>query len=311
MIFSPIFRSLIVLSLTGLLAPMATGAELMSTDEIKQGYTKHAALTQLYRWYLFYEHPDYGIENALDILSDDINVKSGLGEANGHQEYSDRVAQLPAHWKNAHHVGSPTVSIDDQGAIQLETDITYLNEGMLEESAVRTAQLRYTMTLATNNTVLPKFTRIAIAQKQDGATINFQSSYRHNRVRSLVHYWMALIEDPARNAEPVKEILSDEFSLNFSSGAITSFDQFSRWLAGPGSQVVASTHKISNFSTAETAELTYTATMDLDWNGILPDSTEMTAKTRHHWIIEDDPKKRFPRIRSMDVDIIEPFAPKP
>ncbi len=283
----------------------------MQTSEIKQGYKKHAALTQLYRWYLFYEHPEYGIDNALDILAEDINVKSGLGEANGHQQYSDRVAQLPADWKNAHNVGSPVVSIDEQGAIQLKTDITYLNEGMLEEGATRTAQLSYTMTLASNNTVLPKFTHIAIAQNEDGTTNEFQSSYRHNRVRSVVHYWMALIEDPSRNADPVKEILSDEFSLNFTSGSITSFDEFSRWLAGPGSQVVASTHKISNFSTTEITERTYTATMDLDWNGILPDSSEMTAKTKHHWVIEDDPKQRFPRIRTMDVDILEPFTPKP
>ena len=283
----------------------------MQTDEIKQGYIKHASLTQLYRWYLFYEHADYGIDNALNILSNEINVISSLGEANGHDEYVKGVSQLPASWKNAHNVHIPSVSIDNQGVIRLTTDITYLNQGLLENDAVRTAELSYTMTLASDDTVLPKFTQISITQNADGTADAFTPSYRHNRVRSLVHYWMALIEDPARDAEPVKEILSNDFSLNFTSGSITSFDQFREWLAGPGSQVVASTHAISNFTTEEIAEDVFSATMDLDWNGILPDSSEMMAKTRHQWVIEDDPTQRFARIRTMDVEILEPFTPKP
>ena len=304
-------RSLTILLVMLFTPTMATGTKLMQTDEIKQGYVKHATLAQLYRWYLYYEHPDYGIDNALNILSKDINVMSSLGEANGHADYASRVSQLPASWKNAHNVHVPTVTIDNQGEINLTTNITYLNQGLLDNDAVRTAELTYTMTLASDDTALPKFTQITIEQNADGTTDAFVPSYRHNRVSSLVHYWMALIEDPSRNAEPVKEILASEFSLNFTSGSITSYDQFSEWLAGPGSQVVASTHAISNLETEEITEGVFSATMDLDWNGILPNSSEMVAKTRHRWVIEDDPTRRFAQIRTMDVEILEPFAQKP
>ena len=305
------FRCVFVLFIILFMPAMATGAKLMQTDEIKQGYIKHAALAQLYRWYLFYEHPDYGIDNALNILSSDIKVSSSLGDASGHEEYVKAVSQLPASWKNSHNVHMPSVVINSEGVINLTTDITYLNHGSLENDAIRTAELSYVMTLESDDTILPKFTQITIAQKSEGTTEAFVPSYRHNRVSSLIHYWMALIEDPSRNAEPVKEILSDEFSLNFSSGSITSFDQFREWLAGPGSQVVASTHEVSNLVTEEIAEGVFSATMDLDWNGILPNASEMTAKTRHSWVIEDDPTQRFARIRTMDVEILEPFAPKP
>ena len=50
--------------------------------------------------------------------------------------------------------------------------------------------------------------------------------------------------------------------------------------------------------------------MTFDWNGILPNATEMTAKTKHTWIVIDDPTERFARIKTMDVEVLEPFKPK-
>ena len=282
----------------------------MTTQDITDGYKKHAALAQLHRWYLMYEEPKYGIGNALDSLSEGISVKSGLGEAVGHEQYAERVKKLPTTWKNAHHVKSPVLTFNDDKSILLSTDITYQNQGLLENGVVRTAELTYTMSLTPSDTVLPKFTAIEIAQNSDGTTEEFVSRYAENRLSSLVHYWLALIEDPARNPEPVKEILADKFSLNFSSGAITDFDGFKEWLAGPGSQIKASTHVISNLSHKLTGDNEYTLTMDFDWAGILPNDTEMTAKTRHTWIVKDDVTERFARIQDVSVEVLEPFAPK-
>lgn len=287
------------------------GAEMIPTEEIKQGYKQHAALAQLHRWYLLYEEPEYGIENALDILTDDIRVKSGLGEAKGHEQYSERVKQLPTTWKNAHDVQTPSIIINDDGSIQLTTDITYLNKGLLEDGSVRSAELTYTMSLSPSDSVLPKFTDIEISQNSDGIADTFVPRYAQNRLWSLVHYWLAIIEDPARNADPVEEILTTNFSLNFSSGAITDIEGFREWLAGPGSQVTASTHRVSNFTYELLGENRYGVKMDFDWNGILPDSTEMTAKTRHSWTVVDNRTERFARIQSIDVEVLEPFTPKP
>lgn len=283
----------------------------MSISEIEQGYRQHAALSQLHRWYLLYEEPTYGIENALDILAEDIHVKSGLGEATGHGQYAERVNQLPVSWKNAHDVKSPTVVINDDGTMLLSTDITYLNQGLLEDGAVRSAELTYKMLLEPSESVLPKFTDIEISQNSEGTAEIYVPQYANNRLRSLVHYWLALIEDPKRDAEPVKEILANQFNLNFSSGAITDFAGFRNWLAGPASQVVASRHKISNFSHETLEENLYLVSMDFDWNGILPDDTGMTAKTRHVWTVVDNPTERFARIRNVEVEILEAFAPKP
>lgn len=288
----------------------AQGAENMSTHDIKEGFKRHAALTQLHSWYLLYEEPLYGIENAIDALHENVNIVSGLGEANGHAEYSDRVEELPKTWKNAHDIKSTRVEFTADGTITLTAEITYQNQGLLPENAVRTAELSYRTQLKDSDGPLPKFTSVKIGQNSDGTAENFVSQYAHNRTKALVHYWLTLIENPSRDAEPVREILADGFSLNFSSGAITSYEGFKEWLAGPGSQVKASTHLISDFAYESIGENIYQLTMNFDWNGILPDDTEMTAKTNHTWTVVDDPTKRFAQIKSMDVKVLEPFAPK-
>lgn len=292
-----------------LIASPAFGADPMSTEEITAGYKKHAALTQLHRWYLLYEEPRYGIENQLDILTEDVRVASGLGEAKGHDQYAERVQQIPTEWQNAHNVKSTGVEIAEDGTVSLSANITYLNQGLLPDGAVRSADLTYTTTLVPSDGVLPKFADIEIAQNSEGTTEAFVSEYGDNRMLSLVHYWLALIEDPARDPEPVREILVEDFSLNFSSGAITDFDGFKDWLAGPGSAVKASTHEIGDFMQEETSENTYKVTMTFDWNGIAPNDTHLLAKTRHSWVVEDDPTERFARIKTVDVEVLEPFRP--
>lgn len=296
--------------IAALMSTSAIGAEDMSVDEIKNGFRVNAALAQFHRWYLLYEEPAYGLENQLDILAEDVTVISSLGEANGHSEYAERVSQLPTTWQNAHDVQSTTVVVNEDGSISLSADIIYLNEGMLENGAVRSAEVSYTTTLTPGSTVLPKFSTLNIVGSNPGEANEFVSAYGDNRMRSLVHYWLALIEDPSRNPDPVKEILADGFSLNFSSGAITDFEGFKAWLAGPGSSVAASTHKIGNFSQELVGDNQYAVSMTFDWNGILPDGTELAAKTQHTWSVVDDPTKRFAQIKTVDVEIIEPFAPK-
>ena len=109
----------------------------------------------------------------------------------------------------------------------------------------------------------------------------------------------------------MRELLAEDFSLNFSSGAITDLDGFAEWLAGPGSQVVASTHRISNLSHETLVENErYALRVDFDGEGILPDGTVVTARTRHRWTVADDVAERFARIESVDVEVLEPFAPK-
>jgi len=287
------------------------GMATMTQDEIREGYRKHAAMAQFHRWYQLYERPGGGVANALDILAEDVTVVSGLGTAKGHDEYAERVGKLPDTWKNAHFLKDSDVSVDDDGTASLTAAITYLNEGMDPEGRVRKADLTYSMTLVPGDGVLPVFRTIGIGQDSEGTAPVFRDAYGENRMLSLVHYWLALIEDPARDPEPVREILADDFSLNFSSGAITDFDGFEAWLAGPASAVAASTHRIGDFSSTVEDDGTYTITMTFDWAGILPDGGELVAKTGHTWRVENALTERFARIRTVDVEILEPFRPKP
>ena len=293
-----------------LIGSTTQGVAEMTQDEIRQGFQEHAALTQYYRWYQFYERPEGGVENALDILAEDVIVTSGLGTANGHTEYAERVAQLPDTWRNAHHVKSTEIAHDAEGKMTLTAQITYQNMGLLPDNAVRQADLTYTIALVPGETVLPLLSDVRIEQNNESTAEAFDDAYATNRMLSLVHYWLALIEDPARNPEPVQELLADDFSLNFSSGAITDFDGFRAWLAGPGSQVAASTHVIGDFAVALQDDETYQVTMTFDWAGITPDGTELVAKTQHIWGVENDVAERFARIKSMDVEVLEPFRPR-
>ena len=286
------------------------GAADITDQDITEGYRKHAAMAQFHRWYQVYERPDGGLNNALDILARDVSVKSGLGEAVGLGQYAARVMQLPDTWRNAHSLKDADIAVAGDGTMRLTADITYLNEGMNPDGTVREADLSYTMTLVPTDTVLPRFRTIEIAQNSDGEAGAFVDAYAENRMRSLVHYWLALIEDPARDPEPVREILAEDFSLNFTSGALTDFEGFRAWLAGPGSQVSASTHGIGNFSARETGNGTYALTVDFDWAGVTPDGTNLVAKTRHNWTATNDPTERFARIRTMDVEVLEPFRPR-
>lgn len=303
-------RSSILLSAAVLAVTATQGVAQMTLDEIRQGYQEHAALAQYHRWYQFYERPEGGIDNALDILTEDVTVTSGLGTANGHAEYAERVTQLPDIWDNAHHVRSTEITHGADGAMTLTAQITYQNQGMLPDGTVRQADLTYTVEFVDGDAVLPLLSNVLIEQNGEPEAGEFVDAYADNRMRSLVHYWLTLIEDPSRNAEPVREILADDMSLNFSSGVITDFEGFEAWLTGPGSQVAASTHVISNFSAEETSENTYAVSVDFDWSGILPDDSVMVAKTRHNWTVANDPTERFARIQTIDVEVLEDFRPR-
>ena len=297
------------LAATFVMGSVTQGLAKMTQNEVRDGFREHAAMAQFHRWYQLYERPAGGIANALDILTEDVTITSGLGTANGHEEYATRVIQLPDTWRNAHHLKSAAITHGVDGAMNLSAEITYRNEGILPDGVIREAELTYTVALVPGDDVLPRLSNVKIDQNSDSTGGDFVDAYADNRMLSLVHYWLALIEDPSRNAAPVQEILADGFKLNFSSGAITDFAGFEAWLAGPGSQVAASTHVISNFSSEDLGDENYKLTVDFDWFGILPDGTDLVAKTRHNWTVTNVLTERFARIKTIDVDVLEPFRP--
>jgi hypothetical protein len=284
----------------------------MTPIEVQQGYLQHAAMAQLHRWVQIYENSDVPVANQLDILAPGVKLKSGLGEGVGHAAYMQRIGQLPKTWKNAHVVKGTSFKVGADGTMALDVALLYVNQGMKPDGSVRSADLAYSTTLVPGSTVLPKFSLIEIEQRgEDRSAAEFKDAYLENRARSLMHYWLALVEDPKRQLEPFKEILADGFELQFSSGTITDFTAFEQWLRGPASAVAASTHRVSNFSVEALDRQTYRMQADFAWQGMLPGGQQMVGKTRHRWTVIDDPQRRFARIKTARVDVLEPFEPRP
>ncbi len=295
---------------TLLTSASAQGQTMLTQAQIKQGYMEQAALAQFHRWYQIYENNAVPIESSLDILMPDVKIKSSLGEGVGHQAYKQRIAELPKTWKNAHRVKDTKIDVAADGQVQLIANIEYLNQGSAADGSVRAANLKYTTQLKPTDSVLPRFTALAIEQVSASDTKTFADAYPENRLKSLTHYWLALVEDPKRRLEPFQEILAKDFKLDFSSGAITDFAGFEKWFRGPGSAVAASTHQMSNFSYQRTGDNRFNVKVDFDWQGILPDGREMVAKTRHSWTVEDNATERFARIKTAQVEVLKPFTPR-
>ena len=282
-----------------------------SDTDLRDSHRRHAALAQFHRWFLLYENPDYGVENALDALAPDVTVASGLGTAVGHDAYRTRVAELPATWQNAHRVRDADVTFPDDGTTRLTAQVTYLNRGLRPDGSVRTAELTYEATLADADPVLPRFTAIRIEQQSEGDADAFAPAYAENRLRSLAHHWLALVEHPDRAVEPFRAVLAEGFVLNFSSGPIDTMDGLATWLAGPASAVDASGHRIDRFAFAPIAGRpdAYRVELAFAWHGLTSDGDRVTARTGHTWTVTDDPMERFARLERVDVEVLEPLRP--
>jgi hypothetical protein len=304
----PVFEGNTLVALRYETPPEMAEAPEVSDDDIRINYRRHAALTQLHRWWQLYENDAVSIENQLDILAEEVFLKSGLGEATGHEAYRARVEALPDNWENAHFLETVDISFVDDTTTAVNATITYLNKGMMEDGSVRQAEVFYTTSLMTEDGLLPKFTRVEIRQGDVSQADSFTDAYPENRLRSLLHYWLALIEDPARTSAPFMEILADGFQLNFTSGVISDADSFDAWVKGPASSVAASKHDLEDFTFEVTGENAYRLNVKMNWWGLLPDGRRMVAKTDHTWDVVDDPSERFARIKTINVEVLKPFT---
>ncbi len=270
--------------------------------DIRDGYRKHAALSQFHRWFLLYENNLVPLANQFDLLATNIKLKSGLGDAKGHDAYAQRITQIPKTWRNAHFVKSVRADVKQNGDAVINAGITYLNDGM-KPGFTRSAEMSYAVELGKGEPLLPKLQSVIINQNSEGTVPEFIPAYEENRLKSLLHNWLALIEDPARNPGPFGEILAAGFVLNFTSGKIDNFEDFENWFRDPASSVAASTHDISGFKHDG-----LNASFELDWAAITPEGQTLTAKTRHSWTVTDDPKQRFARIKQIDVEVLKPVT---
>ncbi|USD66976.1 hypothetical protein [Vibrio sp. SCSIO 43136] len=288
-------------AIVSLTATMNVNAEEFKAADLAN---THLAKAQYYRWFQLYERDlsQLRIENQLDILSDDIQVKSGAGHRSGKQAYTQALSMYQG-WQNAHHVEQIEV-MDSSDGLRLSAAIEY--QGIKPNGERNAYQVEYQALLAQGEGTLPRFSSIELAPtgKRD---VKFVDAYPENRARSLTHYWLGLIEKLDGNIEPFKEILADEFEINFPSQTITSLGQFEQWSQGIPSQIALSTHYIDAFDVSVIGPDQYQIVMEFDWYGVTKDDQKLRYRTKHTWQIVDDINQRFARITKIDVEALEPL----
>jgi len=282
--------------------------------QMEQIALQNRVMTQVHRWYQFYERADQIVENQLDLLTDDIYVKSSLDESRGRDAYRTRLSKIPAGWKNAHHIQHVEVKQTDN-IILLMMEIIYQNIGYLPERKMMNTPLRYHAKLGNYHSLLPKFFDVQIEQMDIEIShlySEFRDAYALNRMKSLIHYWLTLFETPLSDATLFKEIFYKEINLHLSSARCANYDEFNSWFTKNTMPVLKSSHTINFFKVNEIDKNLYQLNMELEWSGFAknnPDQ-ELEARTSHEWIVISNPLERFPRIKSIKVNSLKSFRPK-
>lgn len=269
----------------------------------------HAALAQYYRWYQVYEVPFTAtrIANQKDILADDVEIVSQMGTSKGKAGLEDRLRAFTG-WQNAHHVKNAEVRRLADGRLQLEADILYQN--IRPDQSQYSYTLHYSTRLAPRSNNLPVFERVELRPTGEVKEFRFEAAYAENRTKSLMHYWLYLIETAHLDSAKFAEILAPQFELFLSDGTrIADLNQLKQWLDSIGTRIQTSTHRPENFVLEELGEDNYRVRVDFVWKGIDRSGQWLGASTRHEWLLTNAKDERFARIRRMNITLLTPFQP--
>ena len=281
--------------------PQLTG---YGKQDFQQALDTAKVKTVLYRWYTFYERADRNWENQMEILADDVVLSSIRGTAKGKKQYRERVEKIPLEWKNAHHLKSLKVKRVSTTQIEAEAYIVY--ENIDEKGQFKSYKLKYDMILEdAKEGILPKFKKIAISPVQENPTKKFQDSYGENRAKLFLNYWIVLLEKKNKESHYFKEVLPNQFSINFPSGRLQSYQDVANWYQRTNKSIVETRHLTENFSSKST-QSGYAVSLNFKWNGINAKGQKMKAISQHNWMLIEDNGK-YPKISAIDLKMIEPF----
>ncbi|MDB4292303.1 alpha/beta hydrolase [Maribacter sp.] len=282
-------------------------SELMNSTK-----AEHAAKTQLYRWYQFYERDIENkkrLMNQLGILAEDVTITSAAGEMKGRDNYPPRLSVYKG-WTNAHHVKQVSVNENENGLIDMEVDILYQNKNAHGERANYT--IHYTTQLENTDKGLPVFKSLLLQPTGKTEKDPLEDAYPTNRTKSLMHYWLLNMEQLDGNAEPFRELLTSDFELHFSTATgtpMTKIEELEAWLKGVPSKLKQSTHRPEGFKVQDLGGNKYQVNVNFKWMGVDVNGNALAGTTAHEWMVVDDPTERFARIESVKVKQIEPMHP--
>ena len=273
--------------------------DIVSEQRLRESYRKHATLAQLNRMWQYQERTGSGVGNLLDMMTPDVVVQSPHLSVRGHGEMRAALGDIPIDWQAGHVLKDWRIAVDE-GTTAFDARIEYLTAA--PGGAATSAEATYAARFVSVEGFLPKLARIDVTQGEarDGAV--FKDMFAEHRARSVVHYFLALVENPARDADPFFELLAQDFALHYTANPITDEAAMRDWIAGPLSSVIASEHDLHSVTCSETGAGVYVAEVTMKSQAMFPDKSGAISRNTQHWTMTDTITDRFPRITEILID---------
>ncbi|MEU8515125.1 hypothetical protein AB0C76_26595 [Kitasatospora sp. NPDC048722] len=273
------------------------------------GAYEHRVRTVMHRWYSGYEAPHMDLEHQGELVTEDFTMhrppESGMPSVQGRQAYLDSVSGADPNQRNAHHLRS--LAIEHTGTRTAKAVVTHDFE-TVGPAMNGAALLRYDLELLQDPTErLPRIRALGqrVLSHQE---VPFTEAYTENRVLAFVHYWLSLLELPAPDAEPLRELLHTDLTMTLSDGRVLhTFDQVAAWYTENAGLVAISTHHLADLTITPAADNTLDLSVDFAWEGITRAGQPVVARTRHHWNLAET-GERYLRLRRFAVTVLDPFT---
>jgi hypothetical protein len=274
---------------------------------------EHRALTVVHRWYYGSEALHADLEHHAELLTDDFTMhgasESGQPRLVGRRDHLSGVAARPSGRREAHHLRS--LAIEHTGSGTAHAIITHDFE-TARPRINDAARVRWDLELVHDPAErLPRM-RTMTEQILERRATPLVEAYAENRVLAFLHYWLSLLEQPAADAEPLRELLHPDLAMTLSDGRVLHvFGEVAAWYAGAGALIDISTHHLIDPTITAATDGTddgHDLSVDFAWEGITREGQPMIARTRHRWTLADT-GERYLRLRRFAVTILDPFTP--
>lgn len=273
---------------------MAVPADWVPEQQLHESFRKQAVRAQIYRLLSFATASACDRWHLLDMLAPGVPI--GLQD----------VSRLRVAGPNAE-ISALAVSAAASAATQFQAELHSPSARDGSSSAALSGSF------APGTELLPRLVELNIAEGAPCDREDRAPPTAAPRIRSLVHYFFALVENPARDSEPFSEILSPSFSLHFLEDPIIDLEAVRAWVAGRLSSAVASEHDILSILWRDLGKGRLAADVKMKSQALLADGSGVISRNRQRWTIVDDPGERFARITEIliDRDSLDFFGPGP
>lgn len=199
----------------------------------------------------------------------------------------------------AHAVRSSTVEILPSGRIALTAELDRQHD---DGPSAGKNPVRCRVEMTALDGTLPHLVDVDIASAGVNKAAAPIALDARNRLLSLIHYFTSLVENPARDPGPFRELLADNFALHYVDPPISNFAMLDDWVTGRLASVVASNHRIHDVSFEATGDKAFLVTVAMESEALFPDGSGVISNNRQSWRVIDDPSERFARIGEIRIE---------